>query len=129
MKLHSIIALSILTGAALGAGAIQALHAQAKGPVYFVGDNDVSNPEAYAKEYLSLAQPLIKAGGGRYIAAGKAVSFDAPPPNSRVLIMRWDSMEQLQTWFNSPEYRAARKVGDKYAKFHTYAIQGMPEGK
>jgi uncharacterized protein (DUF1330 family) len=36
-------------------------------------------------------------------------------------------MEQLKTWFNSPAYREARKIGDKYAKFRTYAIQGNPE--
>jgi heme-degrading monooxygenase HmoA len=36
----------------------------------------------------------------------------------------WDSMERLQAWFNSPDYRAARKIGDKYAKFRTFAIQG-----
>jgi uncharacterized protein (DUF1330 family) len=84
----------------------------------------VSDPQAYAKEYLPRAQALIKAGGGRYLAAGKAVSFDGPPPNDRVIIIVWDSMEQLQAWFNSPDYRAARKIGDKYAKFHTFAIQG-----
>jgi uncharacterized protein (DUF1330 family) len=126
MKIRHVVALSLFTGVAIGGAAIQGLHAQAKPPVYFVADNDVSDADAYAKEYLSLAQPLIKAGGGRYLAAGKATSFDGEPPKSRVIIIRWDSMDQLKTWFNSPEYRAARKIGDKYAKFHTFAIEGLP---
>jgi hypothetical protein len=36
-------------------------------------------------------------------------------------------MEQLQEWFNSPDYRAARKIGEKYAKFRNYAISGVPQ--
>src|SRR3954452_17060543 len=114
MKVRYAVTLAMLTGIGIGAVAIQSIHAQATPPVYFVADNDVSNPEAYAKEYLSLAQPLIKAGGGRYLAAGKATSFDGEPPKSRVIIIRWDNMEQLKTWFNSPAYRDARKIGDKY---------------
>ena len=114
MKIRYVVAFSLLTGVAIGGAAIQGLHAQAKPPVYFIGENDVSDADAYTKEYLSLAQPLIKKGGGVYIAAGKATSFDGELPKSRVIIIKWDSMEQLQTWFNSPEYRAARKIGDKY---------------
>lgn len=119
--------ITLLVGIMVGAAAVQGLHAQAKLPVYFVGDNDVSDAERYAKEYLPRATALIKAGGGRYLAAGKASSFDGPPPNSRNIIIVWDSMDQLKTWFNSPEYREARTIGDKYAKFHTYAIEGIPQ--
>jgi hypothetical protein len=36
MKTHYTIALSLLAGGALGAGAIQALHAQATPPVYVI---------------------------------------------------------------------------------------------
>jgi uncharacterized protein (DUF1330 family) len=124
MKTQFVAAIAALVGIGVGSIVANALHAQPKPPVYFIGDNDVSDPEAYAKEYLPRAQALIKAGGGRYLAAGKAVSFDGPPPNDRVIIIVWDSMEQLQAWFNSPDYRAARKIGDQYAKFHTFAIQG-----
>jgi uncharacterized protein (DUF1330 family) len=121
------LSIALVLGAAVGALAMQVLHAQTKPPVYFIGENDVSDADAYTKEYLSLAQPLIKKGGGVYIAAGKPTSFDGEPPKARVIIIRWDSMEQLQTWFNSPEYRAARKVGDKYTKFRTFAVDGVPQ--
>ena len=129
MKVRYAVTLAMLTGIGIGAVSVQSIHAATKPPVYFVADNDVSNPDAYKKEYLSLAQPLIKAGGGRYLAAGKATSFDGAPPKSRVIIIRWDSMEQLKKWFNSPAYREARKVGDKYAKFHTFAIEGLPDAE
>ncbi len=38
MKMHHVIGLSMLAGIALGAAAMQGLHAQAKPPVYTVAD-------------------------------------------------------------------------------------------
>jgi uncharacterized protein (DUF1330 family) len=127
MKTHYTIMISMLTGIAIGTVATQSLHAQAKPPVYFIAENDVTDPIGYKTEYLAPAQASIKAHGGRYLAAGTAIAFAGEPPKSRVVIHVWDSMEQLQAWFNSPDYRAARKIGEKYAKFRNYAIEGVPQ--
>ena len=130
MKIKSAVA---LTGAAFALGAItvQALHAQAKPPVYFVAEITVSNPEAYGKEYSPKAQASIKAHGGKLIALGGSggggaeglKSFEGEPPK-RAAIQMWESMDKLQAWFNSPEYKEARAIGAKYATFRTYAIEG-----
>jgi hypothetical protein len=55
MKTHYTVALSMIAGAALGAAAIQGLHAQAKPPVYSVAEISVTNLDAYLKEYSPLA--------------------------------------------------------------------------
>ena len=62
----------MLAGVAVGAVAIQGLHAQTKPPVYLVTEIDVTNPEAYGKEFAPKAQASIKAAGGRQIAIGGA---------------------------------------------------------
>ena len=135
MKTYCTVALSMLAGAALGAGAIQALHAQVKPPVYYVAEIDVTNPEAYAKEYAPKAQAIIKAAGGRQLAIGgagganatKLTAFDGTPPK-RAVIQVWDSMEKIQAWRNNQEYKDLRKnVGEKYAKFRSYTIEGLPQ--
>ena len=77
------------------------LHAQAKSPVYYIGEIDVTNADAYAKEYQPGAGATIKAAGGRYLAAGKAVPIEGAPPKSRVVLLAWDSMEALQAWRDS----------------------------
>src|SRR5207253_9202307 len=64
------IAVGMLAGVAVGALAVQGLHAQAKPPVYYVAEIDVTNPDAYAKEYAPKAQAIIKAAGGRFLAIG-----------------------------------------------------------
>jgi hypothetical protein len=59
MKTRYTVALSMIAGAALGATAIHGLHAQAKPPVYVVAENEMSNPDAYGKEYAPKMQALI----------------------------------------------------------------------
>jgi uncharacterized protein (DUF1330 family) len=127
MKIRHTVALSMLAGAAIGALAIQGLHAQAKPPVYFVVENDISDEQSYLKEYAAHARDMIKANGGRYLAAGAATTFVGEPPKSRVAIFVFDNLEQIQTWLNSPDYKELRKVGEKYAKFRNYAVPGIPQ--
>lgn len=127
MKNHRTVLASMLTGIAIGAFVVQTLYAQAKSPVYFIAENDVTDPQGYKTEYLPLAQASITRHGGRYLAAGSATAFAGEPPKSRVVIHVWDSMEQLQAWFDSPDYKEARKIGERYAKFRNYAIPGVSQ--
>ena len=117
----------MFAGAALGAAAIQGLHAQAKPPVYTVTEIDVKNVDAYMKEYVPVVQPLIKKGGGTLLAASlKVTALEGTPPK-RVAINRWDSLEAAQAFYNSAEYKAAQKIGDKHATFRRYAVEGLPQ--
>jgi hypothetical protein len=56
MKSNYKLAIAMLAGFGLGAAAVQVLHAQAKPPAYVISEIDVVNKDAYAKEYLPLAQ-------------------------------------------------------------------------
>jgi uncharacterized protein (DUF1330 family) len=126
MKTRYTVALSMLAGVAVGALALQGLHAQAKPPVYFVVENEISDVQSYLKEYAARARDMIKANGGRYLAAGDATTFAGEPPKSRVAIFVFDDIQQIQTWLNSPEYKELKKVGEKYAKYRNYAVPGVP---
>ena len=128
MKTCYTVTLAMLAGFGLGAVAVQGLHAQAKPPIYYIAEIDATNIDAYTKEYAPIAQATIKAAGGRLLAAGQNVtSVEGAPPTKRVAIQVWDSMEKIQAWRNSAEYKKAREIGDKYAKFRSYAIEGLPQ--
>lgn len=128
MKAKYTVALSALVGVAIGAIAMQGLHAQSKPPVFYVAEIDVTNLDAYTKEYAPKAQATIKAHGGRLLAVGQnAVGFDGAPPAKRVAIQQWESLEKIKAWHNSPEYQEARKIGEKYAKFRSWAIEGAAQ--
>jgi uncharacterized protein (DUF1330 family) len=126
-KTRYAVAFSMFAGVAVGGLAVQGLHAQAEPPVYFVVENEISDVQSYLKEYAAHARDMIKASGGRYLAAGDATTFVGEPPKSRVAIFVFDDLQQIQTWLNSPEYQELKKVGEKYAKFRNYAVPGVPQ--
>ena len=134
MKTRYTVVLSMIAGAALGGAAIQGLHAQAKPPVYLVTEIDVTNPDAYAKEFAAKAQATINAAGGRFVAIGGVAGVGAKPvtamqgtPPKRVTIQVWDSHEALKAWFNGADYQAALKIGEKYATFRRFAVEGVAQ--
>ena len=67
MKTQCTIVLSISAGIAVGAAAVQVLHAQAEPPAYVVAEIDVANVEPFDKEYVPPAARAVTNGGGKYI--------------------------------------------------------------
>lgn len=118
---------ALLVGIAVGVLALQGLHAQAKPPVYTVTEIDVTNVDAYMKEYVPVVQPIIKKAGGKLLAASLKVTAFAGTAPKRVAINQWESLEKAQALYNSAEYKDAQKIGDKYAKFRRYAVEGTPQ--
>jgi uncharacterized protein (DUF1330 family) len=127
MKTRYTVALSMLAGAALGGAAIQGLHAQAKPPVYTVSEIQITDLDAYLKEFAPVAQASIKAAGGKVLAGGPGTSLEGAPPATRVTIQMWDNLEKAKAWRNGAEYKKAREIGDKYAKFRAIAVEGTPQ--
>jgi len=128
MKTRYRMAVAVLTGFGIGAAAVHGLHAQAKPPIYYIAEIDVTNLDAYVKEYAPIAQAGIKKAGGRLLAAGQNVTaLEGQPPKPRVAVQVWDSMEKIQAWRNSAEFKEARKIGDKYAKFRAFTVEGLPQ--
>ena len=125
MKAQFSIALAMIVGATLGGAAIEALHAQAKPPVYMIAINEVTDGDRYAKEYVPPAQQSVKNHGGEYVAAGPGTRLAGNLPQGPVVILRWESMEALEGWRNSPEFQAALKIGEKHAKFNIVAVNGL----
>jgi uncharacterized protein (DUF1330 family) len=135
MRSNIRITMVLLAGFALGALAVEGLHAQAKAPVYFVSEIDVHDVDAYAKEYAPKAQAVIKAAGGRFVAvggvagnlAGRLTAFDGDAPK-RVTVQVWDSLEKIKAWRDSKDFAEIRKLGEKYATFSRgFAVDGVPQ--
>ncbi len=126
MKTHYAVGLSLLTGIAIGGAAIQTLHAQAKPPVYAIALNQLTDPEGYAKDYLPKGRAAILAHGGVYVAGGKGTVITGDVPHDRVVVLRFESLDAVKAWFNSPDYQAANQIGQKYARYNIIAVDGVP---
>jgi uncharacterized protein (DUF1330 family) len=127
MKMKYTVALSLLTGIAIGGAAIQTLHAQAKPPVYAIALNQLTNAEGYAKDYLPKGRAAILAHGGVYVAAGKGELITGDAPHDRVVVLRFESLDAVKAWFNSPDYQEANKIGQKYAHYNIIAVDGVKQ--
>ena len=122
------IGFSMLAGGLLGAAAVQTLHAQAKPPIYVITEIDVANVDAYVRDYAPKAQAIIRANGGRVLAAGQNVtSLEGEPPKRRVAVIAFDSMEKIQAWRNSTEFKDNRKTVEGQAKFRGFTVEGVSQ--
>ena len=128
MKSNYKLAIAMLAGFGLGAAAFQGLHAQAKPPAYVISEIDVVDKDAYAKEYLPLAQKALRDSGQKQLAAGgKTAALSGEPPKARIVLSVFESLEKAQAAYTSPAYLEARRIGDKYAKLRIFAVEGLPQ--
>jgi len=128
MKAKYQVALAMVGSFALGAVAVESLHAQAKPLGYVIAEVGVADPEGYAKEFLPPISKTIQEAGGKFLArGGKTVSFDGAPPEPRVVILQMESLEKAETWWNSQATKDAFAIGKKYATFRNFAVEGLSQ--
>jgi uncharacterized protein (DUF1330 family) len=100
------IVLAIAAGAALGAAAVQGLHAQAKPKAYIITESELLDAAALAA-YVPKAQAAVRAAGGTpgIIATGKIIAVVGEAPK-RIGASEWPSAEQAQAYLGSAERKA-----------------------
>jgi uncharacterized protein (DUF1330 family) len=78
------------------------------------------------REYLQLTPSIIEQYGGKYIArGGEMITFEGPEETRRVVIIEFPSLEKIQEFYNSVEYRKARKIRHGAAIGEMIAIDGV----
>jgi uncharacterized protein (DUF1330 family) len=111
------IPLAILAGAALGAVAMQGLHAQAKLKAYSVGEIETLDATAQAA-YLPAARKAIEAAHGRALrtAAGRVVQIDGGAAPKSAAIVEWDSLDDAVAFYKSKAWADLAPQRDKATK-------------
>jgi uncharacterized protein (DUF1330 family) len=94
--------ITLLAGVAIGATAIQGLHAQAKPPAYVVIPilkmNDAAGFKAGVVDKANATAAEMTAAGGQYvIRSEKFTSLNGTPP-ARLVIIKFDSVEKAQAF-------------------------------
>jgi len=124
MKTTHTVAFAMLAGIAIGATAMQGLHAQAKLKAYSVTEFETIDAAAQAT-YTPLIVAALKAAGARNFntAGGRTVALVGAPPK-RVAINEWDSLEQAQAFFNSAAFKNLEPQRDKAQKqIRNYTVE------
>jgi uncharacterized protein (DUF1330 family) len=119
--------LSMIAGAALGAAAIQGLHAQAKPKAYVISETEVIDAAAQAA-YTPRVRAALSAAGGRTLrtAGGRVVPLEGAAAPKRVGITEWDSVEQAEAFYKSKAWSELVPQRDKAQKIiRRYAVEVM----
>ena len=113
----------------IGGGAVQLLHAQSKPPAFVVAEIAVRDLEGYEMNFLKPAQKTIADHGGKYLAGGfnKTLSLAGTEPPNRVVLLQFANMDAVKAWRNEGEADLENDVGEKYAKFRVYAVEGVAQ--
>ena len=126
MKRNITVGLAMVASAALGAAAVQTLHAQTKPPAYNIAEITVKDQDGYNKEYLPLITKALTDAGGKFLVrGGKTISYEGASPAPRVVVIQFESLDNLLALYNSTPYKDAVAVGDKYATAHLRRRRGL----
>src|SRR5271155_1706384 len=101
MNTKSRIVIAAVAGAALGAMAIQGLHAQAKLKAYSVGELEVTG--TLPPDYFPTVRKAIEAAHGHALgtANGRVVFIEGSPAPKNVAIVEWDSVDDAVAFYKS----------------------------
>jgi uncharacterized protein (DUF1330 family) len=87
----------------------------------------VQQPEQYLSEFVPLAEKAVAEAGGKFLAqTGPAAVIDGPAPR-RAAVIVFENVDQARASFRTDAYKAAKRVGEKYATFRVYAVEGRPQ--
>jgi len=92
---------------------------------YLLVDCEVTDPARY-DEYRAIAPGAIARYGGRYLArGGETVQLEGDWVPRRVVVVEFPTLDAAKTFFDSPEYRAARDVRKGAANMNLVAVAGV----
>ena len=92
-------------------------------PAYLIVDAKSTDPQAMQR-YRDLAQVAVANFGGRYLVRGapyEVIEGDWRP--QRLVVVECPSMEKAKTFYDSPEYHAARAVRADVSNFDMLLVE------
>jgi uncharacterized protein (DUF1330 family) len=118
MNTKSKIAIAAVAGAALGAAAMQGLHAQAKLKAYSVGEIDPIGGTKVSAAYLDGVRKAIVSHHGHALGTvnGRVVKIEGADAPQSVAIVEWDSLDDAVAFYKSKDWTDLAPERDKAQK-------------
>ena len=92
---------------------------------YVIAMMKVTDPEVY-EAYKEIAPRSITEHGGRYLArGGRCDVLEGEPDADRFVVLEFESYEQAQKWWDSPEYEVAKPHRRKSAASTLVLVDGV----
>jgi uncharacterized protein (DUF1330 family) len=129
MKTTHKLALVVLAGVSIGAAGERVIHAQQvkTAPVYLISEADTIKDLTAIKEYGGKVPETLVPFDGHYhfiVSGGKPQDLDGEAPQGIVMIA-FDSAEQLRAWYDSPAYQAIKPLLQNAVKGRMFLVEGV----
>jgi uncharacterized protein (DUF1330 family) len=93
-------------------------------PVFMIIEIEIQDGELYA-QYVEEVPPVIERYGGRYLARGGRVTPLAGNWHpERVIVIEFDTLEQVRQCFASPEYLALAPLRERSTRGRSIVVEG-----
>ena len=118
MKATYTVALSLLAGIAIGAVAVQGLHAQAaKLKAYSINEAEPLDSSALKAYLPGIREEIVKHHGKSLrTIAGRVVQVEGGAPPKTVALVEWDSVDDAMAFYKSDVWKASQAARDKAYK-------------
>jgi uncharacterized protein (DUF1330 family) len=95
---------------------------------YVIVEASITDEAGYEK-YKPLAAASIASHGGRYKTRGGATEpLEGDAAVGRVVVLEFPDRERAREWYNSDEYKAARRVRQTAASSRIFIVDGYEPG-
>jgi uncharacterized protein (DUF1330 family) len=93
-------------------------------PAYIIVRVEIHDFEKY-KAYLAVTPKIIeKFGGKALVRAGKVETLEGNEETRRIVVLEFPSVEKAKEFYNSEEYRSARKIRENIATGELLVVEG-----
>lgn len=94
-------------------------------PAYMIVDIEVTDPETYAI-YMERVPATVAKFGGRYVVrTSHATPLAGDWRPERLIVLEFDSAEQMRRWNQSPEYLELAPLRIRSTNTRSIAVEGF----
>ena len=129
MKTNHKLVLAVLASVSVGAAGDRAIHAQQvkTAPAYLISEADTIKDLTAIKEYGGKVPETLVPFDGHYhfiVSGSKPQGLDGEAPQG-IVVIAFDSVEQLRAWYDSPAYQAIKPLRQSAVKGRMFLVQGV----
>ena len=86
---------------------------------------EISDPEAYQRDYLGPARESITKFGGRLLVGGDYEVVEGEWPGTRVVVHEFPDMETLKRWYDSDDFKPLIEIRQRVSKGNLIVAEGF----
>ncbi len=91
---------------------------------YIIARVDVTDPEKYAGYQRRTPAAVARFGGRFIVRGGDSVALEGPEETRRIVVIEFPTLDRAKAFYDSEDYRTAKKFRDGAAEAQFLAIEG-----